>query len=121
MDSEAGRVELLPCPFCGGEAELNDLGDPQDDSFVSCTRPKCEVQQIARFTPEAAIAAWNTRPTPDNGLREALEPFAELCDNFVGEDEDDQDLYRPPLYEHQKHVRVGWLRAARQALSQAPR
>jgi hypothetical protein len=32
-------------------------------------------------------------------------------------DEDDDDLYRPPLYEHQMHVRVGWLRAALQALA----
>lgn len=53
---------LLPCPFCGSPAELDDLGDPQDDSMVSCTNQRrCGVQQIARFNPESAAAAWNTR------------------------------------------------------------
>ncbi len=49
-------------------------------------------------------------------LREVLEPFAELAENFVGDDEDDDDLYRPPLYEHQKHVTIRSLRGARTAL-----
>lgn len=67
-------VALLPCPFCGGEPVLDDLGDPHDDSFVHCTH--CEVQQIANYTSEKAAARWNTRSTPsspptDEGLREA--------------------------------------------------
>lgn len=52
-------------------------------------------------------------------LKQALEPFAELADNFVADDEDDNDLYRPPLYEHQMHVRVGWLRSAQKATGAA--
>jgi hypothetical protein len=40
---------------------LIDLGDPQDDSYVHCTRRSCGLQQIARYTPATAITAWNTR------------------------------------------------------------
>ena len=60
-----GEVALLPCPcpMCGSDAVLDDLGDPQDDSFVHCD--DCGLQQIAKYTPMQAIAAWNTRtPIP---------------------------------------------------------
>lgn len=49
---------LLPCPFCGGKAELDHLTD-EDDFFVSCNI--CEVQQIANYRPHAAIDNWNKR------------------------------------------------------------
>lgn len=52
-------TELKPCPFCGGDAEVIDLGDPDDDSYAHCT--KCRVQQIADFTAKEAALRWNTR------------------------------------------------------------
>lgn len=52
-------VELLPCPFCGGDPIADNLGDPMDDSFIHCS--KCEVQQIANYAPHRAAALWNTR------------------------------------------------------------
>jgi Lar family restriction alleviation protein len=58
---DAELVELKACPFCGGEAELDDLGDPNDDSFVHCTR--CDVQQIANYGAAKASERWNTRAT----------------------------------------------------------
>ena len=76
----AGQGEqLLPCPFCGGEAEVIDLGNPNDDSYVHCTNRKCEVQQIARYTDAEAITAWNTRHrSADSELVEALELLAKF-------------------------------------------
>lgn len=50
--------QLLPCPFCGSDVKLDNLV-AADDFFVSCG--KCEVQQIANYSPEAAIARWNKR------------------------------------------------------------
>ena len=50
---------MLPCPFCGGAAELDHLTDEDDDSFVICT--VCEVQQIANYRRIAAIDTWNKR------------------------------------------------------------
>ena len=57
--------ELLPCPFCGGEAKLDKgLGH----HFAVCA--ECDVYRVPSMennTPEAAVAAWNTRAqrTPD--------------------------------------------------------
>lgn len=50
--------ELKPCPFCGSSPELDHLSEP-DDFFVSC--PKCEIQQIANYSPIEAVRRWNER------------------------------------------------------------
>jgi Lar family restriction alleviation protein len=51
--------QLLPCPFCGStNVKLDNLVDA-DDFFVSCGN--CEIQQIANYSPETAIARWNRR------------------------------------------------------------
>jgi Lar family restriction alleviation protein len=51
------EVELKPCPFCGGEAQIirNGVGCYQ----VFCD--KCETRQYAytHNTKEEAIEAWN--------------------------------------------------------------
>ena len=58
--------ELLPCPFCGGEAKLTN---PNNTPRVVCRSYKTECAgQIRYFNSEdAAIQAWNARattPTP---------------------------------------------------------
>ena len=56
------RVEsLLPCPFCGGKADLMDMGYPH---WVYCT--KCGARVHGGIVGEyrgaiASIAAWNRR------------------------------------------------------------
>jgi transcriptional regulator NrdR family protein len=48
--------ELMPCPFCGGDArELIDMRPMWSRQVYGCERCK-----IARGT----IEAWNTRPSP---------------------------------------------------------
>jgi Lar family restriction alleviation protein len=59
MDNLLIAETLLPCPFCGGEAVIEDLGEPDDDSFAHCE--DCGVQQIADFTRREAARMWNTR------------------------------------------------------------
>ena len=69
--------ELKPCPFCGGEAEMDyyqpfrhyRTGEPLDQPAVYCR--DCSAQ-IAHYpgdlslsreeTAEIVIAAWNTQP-----------------------------------------------------------
>lgn len=49
------KEELLPCPFCWGEAILYKSGIP----YIRCNT--CGTQTTAYQTPDEAIAAWNRR------------------------------------------------------------
>ena len=59
--------ELLPCPFCGGQAELHQTYDMETKEvigwFVWCNNKRCECMPETNdhFTEAEAIAAWNTR------------------------------------------------------------
>jgi Lar family restriction alleviation protein len=88
-----GGVDLLPCPFCGGEAAT--YKESRDERFgyralnrVSCQSCGAQVHvndpgdvngwAIDNAMPEA-IAAWNRRAPPPavvDALREALERIA---------------------------------------------
>ena len=59
-------IELKPCPFCGGEAELSEgRFDGKNTSYVMCKR--CASQGEFFFvspryaSAEKAIEAWNRR------------------------------------------------------------
>ena len=73
--------DLLPCPFCGGEAYIDGTSwttrDGKDQSWVTCM--KC-----GTYGPSStdAIAAWNRRAIPatderEKALREAAAMFDE--------------------------------------------
>ena len=56
------EFNILRCPFCDGDAELNEEHDIFFRAFVvGCKR--CGVRQpYPKYeTPEKAIGAWNTR------------------------------------------------------------
>lgn len=66
-------VKLLPCPFCGGEAELryhpSCMRDPSHRAWeVGCSlcsaRVGCTIYAIGK-TIDEAIAAWNRRADHD--------------------------------------------------------
>lgn len=53
--------DLLPCPFCGGEAAL---GWGENYRFVNCINgcaDNSSQAEMVRYDEEDAIAAWNTR------------------------------------------------------------
>lgn len=65
MTSEVTQAALEPCPFCGGNAKVDDEeSDDVGGYFASCT--KCPVSAWGD-TREEAIAAWNTRLTAQSG------------------------------------------------------
>lgn len=56
--------KLLPCPFCGGEADLEHYtvgtwDDPEDRYEVDCTR--CNASIESQSTEAEAVEAWNKR------------------------------------------------------------
>lgn len=51
--------DLLPCPFCGGVAELT--GHQAPEFWVRCDRIGCKSSTEAFGSKDKAIAAWNTR------------------------------------------------------------
>ena len=50
-------TELLPCPFCGGEAKI--VGSVLDGFFAYC--PNCGAGAVRKNEKAEAIEAWNTR------------------------------------------------------------
>jgi len=51
-------IELKPCPFCGGKAEVHEFNGKCFMAYCS----KCACEQGRNYTTEkAAIKAWNKR------------------------------------------------------------
>lgn len=56
--------DLKPCPFCGGEADMNDEGAEcsPDRFWACCTNHKCFVEGTGVCATEEEVAqAWNAR------------------------------------------------------------
>ena len=53
-------TELKPCPFCGGEATVQEW---EGGYYIECLNPDCDVSPAtADFDAEKeAIVAWNRR------------------------------------------------------------
>lgn len=61
--SEARAHGLLPCPFCGGEAELFDGGSYATIRCQSCV---AQIDRCLSSDDAAAVTtAWNTRAALD--------------------------------------------------------
>ncbi len=87
--SYTGLVELKPCPFCGGRAEI--FGEPGSYGYypsktgARCANASCSVKPQVRFdnfegkpthktkreptSQDKAITAWNTRPDAIRALK----------------------------------------------------
>ena len=64
-------ADLLPCPFCGGDARTLQVGD---DSFAArCLSVECAAAGLWCLTPEGAIAAWNRRAATWDDLMALLD------------------------------------------------
>ena len=59
---------LKPCPFCGGEAKMDNWSSTDGYMNDWWKRVQCTVCDIAKLgkTEEEVIEAWNTRKLPEN-------------------------------------------------------
>lgn len=66
------EIKLLPCPFCGGEANVYEQKhrEYQSTYFVSCKG--CHCKSMERIEKDIVIEKWNTRKPIDN-IMEQLE------------------------------------------------
>ncbi len=84
MSDDVKELQLLPCPFCGGQPELCELGEDEPDNaggwVVQCVG--CQASSRVHFSVKEdarphVISAWNARTAADKAaeverLREAL-------------------------------------------------
>ena len=54
-------TQLKPCPFCGGEAETDRVGNLRQSHIVTCTDCGCRLESNETFNHGVS---WNTRAAP---------------------------------------------------------
>ena len=77
------EIKLLPCPFCGGKADVIKNG-------TGCFQVRCDICEVKQYayahkTEENAIKAWNTRKPMDN-IEKQLENASYWTDSTFDED-----------------------------------
>ena len=90
--------ELLPCPFCGGDAEINQIGNEATKTRgyeVKCRTFGCSTSKrsmVVKHTlakaREWAVERWNTRPrTEGRGEGEPVAWAYEYTNHLKGAQE----------------------------------
>src|SRR5688572_7024468 len=88
----ASAIELLPCPFCGGEAVISD----NNTGLVFYVRCKqCRSAGPAERCATDAAATWNTR----SALSYSEEPSPEMIEAGVKEARKNMSLLPPSAIE----------------------
>lgn len=58
--------QLLPCPFCGGDAHLAWYNYGEEHVVVECENFNCLSAVCGAKTPEEAVKRWNSRMKENN-------------------------------------------------------
>jgi len=77
-DGVVEALKLLPCPFCGRPAGIDEFvidDDPQ--RWYSATCVICPVKTYDQQTPEEAARVWNIRATSADSVAEKAQRVAE--------------------------------------------
>lgn len=89
VEAQASEISLLlPCPFCGGEA---DLCSGMHEWWVKCTSCDASTQMQGMGKRDAAMELWNTRTfKPVSIIEKALESAAKILADFKPEKKRDK-------------------------------
>lgn len=84
-DKPMVTLELLPCPFCGGEAERFTIGDDEPNNaggdVITCT--KCQASSHVEFgRKENLVDRWNTRHREQEIREQPLDTIQRLGQEF---------------------------------------
>lgn len=79
--------ELLPCPFCGGEAERFTIGEDEPNNaggdVITCT--KCQASSHVEFgRKENLVDRWNTRAQETLSPEQPIDTIQRLGQEFDG-------------------------------------
>jgi hypothetical protein len=85
-------VDLLPCPFCGSEAEIERLGNHRQSTIYACTDCGCSLETGEEW---GHGRRWNTR-TPNTLQNEEV----------IGADRREAWPFRPSCYKDD--ARANW-------------
>lgn len=72
-------VELKPCPFCGGRAEIQQVGDRQRSTIYQCAYCSCRLETGEEW---GHGTDWNTRTEASAAVKvkpEELERYTNRC------------------------------------------
>jgi Lar family restriction alleviation protein len=79
--------QLLPCPFCGGEAQVLDYDTEIDGWPIVCLGKDCMGRVLNYDSRAAAIANWNRRQPKEDSFaafdRSCGETLESLCDYLM--------------------------------------
>jgi hypothetical protein len=78
---------LKPCPFCGGEAEIERYGNSRQSTIYACTECGCLLETGEEFNHGAR---WNTRAL--EAAREALRQIVNLSDSEMRDGDGARDI-----------------------------
>ena len=96
----AAMTDLLPCPFCGGEAKVGTHENPALGVMwflAGCLRP-CDVSPETKIfgTEAEAIAAWNTRAPQWQPISTAPKKQYVIVYGMAMDDEVQQKIFQGP-------------------------
>lgn len=89
--------KLLPCPFCGSDANISSMDEDGNAFLINCTNNNCGTMMTTNnLSNHKLIQQWNTRQSVDVDLNEKLRETAYNAFTFTA------NAYR--MYPDRKHT-----------------
>jgi hypothetical protein len=90
-DAMQVKEALLPCPFCGGKAEIERNGSAKQSCIIACEDCGCRLETGEIWS---MGQRWNTRRAPSPAALDSVtvEACAKVCEDRIHRDENGEPL-----------------------------